>query len=465
MPARPIGLMGLIVSLFVIPRLSLGQQADPPPVKGFLEIAHDPKAFAGQKKTISAVIRSVDAKNADDAYKKVMADDALVLSGGGPESISDITPLAGFKNLKTLVLYNNHISDITPLANLTNLQTLRLEINRVSDISPLKSLTNLESLQIDDNQISDLGPLAGLAHLRTLWIMRNKVKDIAPLAGLAALQDLYLSGNPVTDLAPLTHTSVSDIRLSNLGIEDVSALRDINQNITASINLDLSKNKIRDVASLAHLDRVTTVDLSDNRITDISPFADSKFNFLDLHSNQITDISSFAHSKFSHLDLRNNRITDVSALSTLSTTYVDVRNNPIKDYRPLIALLGAHPGVGILADPGFEKALSDSVPARPELAKSPLLGRWRTDPIETGEFGTLVVWMRFEANGLCHSSLNAPGATDGISPPRHGRYSTAAEVLTLQWGDAEAEKQEMKINGRQLTLGKQDQAMKFKKVD
>jgi|GEM_PF-4813362 len=55
MPARPIALMGLIVSLFVIPRLSFGQQADPPPAKGFLEIAHDPKASAAQKKTISAV--------------------------------------------------------------------------------------------------------------------------------------------------------------------------------------------------------------------------------------------------------------------------------------------------------------------------------------------------------------------------------------------------------------------------
>lgn len=441
--ARSIAAMAWVLTLLVIPRLASGQQNDPPPVKGFLEIAHDPSASAAQKKTIAAVIRFVNAKNADEAYPKVMADDSLILYGGGDESISDLSPLAGFKHLKTLVLYNNEISDLTPLATLTQLQNLRLELNRVTDISPLKNLTNLESLQIDDNQISDLRPITGLTRLRTLWIMSNQVKDITPLTGLVALEDIYLNGNPVTDLTPLTRMSISNLRLSELGIEDISALRELNQNTTGFITLDLSKNRIRDVAPLAHLDRVSYLDLSDNRITDISSLAQSKFNYL---------------------DLRNNQITDVSVFTSLTPSTVDLRNNPIKDYKPLVALLRAHPHVSIRADSGFAKALSDSAPVRPELANSPLLGTWRTDPIVTGEFGTLVIGLRFEANGLCHRSLSAAGASAEIAPDQHGTYSIAGTVLTLQWGANEAEKHEMRIMDGQLILGGEGQAMKFKKA-
>jgi internalin A len=443
---RHIVVLGLLVNLFVIPRLCLSQQSDPSPVNDFLEIAHDPSASAAQKKTIAAVIRSVKAKNAEEAYKKVMAGDELVLYGGGSESIADITPLASFKNVKTLVLYNNRISDISPLSTLTHLETLRLELNLVSDISPLRNLKDLQSLQIDDNQISDIRPLAGLVHLRTLWISRNKVTDITPLAGLSALQDLYLSGNPVKDLTPLTHMSVSDVRLSDLGIEDVSALRGLSQKIEALINIDLSKNKIRDIASLAHLDRVTNLNLSDNRIADISAFTHSKFNYLDLHNNQIADIS---------------------AIASLSPRSVDVRNNPIEDYKPLVDLLRAQPNVEIRADRGFDKALSESVPAQPDLAKSPLVGRWRTEPFDSGEFGRVSMVLRLEGNGLCHMTLCPPGAaaeTTSPIPTQHGHYSITGTVLTLKLGGAEAEKQEIQISGNQLILQEQNHVFKFKKV-
>lgn len=441
---RCIVFIGMFVNLFVISQLSLGQPKDPP-VNGFLEIAHNPSASAAQKKTIAAVIRAMNAQNADEAFKKVIDDNDLILYGGGSESIEDITPLGSFTNLQTLVLYNNRISDITSLSTLTNLRTLRLELNRVSDISPLRNLKNLESLQIDDNQISDLRPLAALVHLRTLWIMRNKVRDITPLAGLGALEDLYLSGNPVVDLTPITHMSVRDVRLSNLGIEDVSALRDLNQKIMALITLDLSKNKIRDVTSLASLDRVTSLDLSDNRIT---------------------NISAFAHSKFRHLDLHDNHITDVSAIASLSPDSVDVRNNPIKDYKPLVALLRANPTVDILADPGFDEALSESVPVLPNLVKSPAVGRWRSDPIDKGEFKGVIILLRLEANGLCHLTLSPPpGESNSPAPTRHGHYAITGDVLTLKWGDADAVKQEIQISGDQLILREQNEELKLKKVE
>ncbi|HEY3838277.1 MAG TPA: leucine-rich repeat domain-containing protein [Bryobacteraceae bacterium] len=361
-PLKRIAMLLALAILFVIPRPCLGQKNDSASENAFLRIANDPAASVAQKKTIAEVIRSTNAKNADDAYKKVMATDVLIFYGSDLYAISDLTPLAGFTHLKTLVLWNNQVTDLTPISTLTNLQTLRLELNRIADISPLRNLRNLQSLQLDDNQISDISPLAGLVNLRTLWISRNKVRNIAPLTGLVALQNLYLSGNPVQDLAPLNHLSVSDLRLSDIGIEDISALRDLNQNITALINIDLSRNRIRDVKAVSRLNHVSNLDLSENRIT---------------------DISAFAHSKFAYLDLHGNQIADISAIESLAPNSVNLRNNPIKDYQPLLALFRAHPNVEIRADRGFEEALSKSVPVQAELAKSPVMGRWRSDIIDS----------------------------------------------------------------------------------
>src|SRR5436853_528629 len=77
-----------IVGLFVfLARLSVSQQADPPSVNAFLEIARDPSASAAQKKTIAAVMRSAHANIAEEAHEKVSAGDALVLYGGDPDWI------------------------------------------------------------------------------------------------------------------------------------------------------------------------------------------------------------------------------------------------------------------------------------------------------------------------------------------------------------------------------------------
>ena len=67
---------------------------------------------------------------------------------------SDLTPLAGLKNLTKLNLEDNNISDLTPLAGLTNLTELGLHWNNISDLTPLAGLTNLTGLDLRYNNIS-----------------------------------------------------------------------------------------------------------------------------------------------------------------------------------------------------------------------------------------------------------------------------------------------------------------------
>ena len=58
--------------------------------------------------------------------------------------VSDLTPLAGLKQLRVLKLYENRIRDVTPLAGLVNLKELILSGNAIEDWSPLLDLLTLK---------------------------------------------------------------------------------------------------------------------------------------------------------------------------------------------------------------------------------------------------------------------------------------------------------------------------------
>ncbi|MBP52363.1 MAG: hypothetical protein CMI27_04385, partial [Opitutae bacterium] len=47
------------------------------------------------------------------------------------------------------------ISDVTPLGGLKNLRSLHLDVNRIKDPSPLYGLRNLNRLSITSNRITD----------------------------------------------------------------------------------------------------------------------------------------------------------------------------------------------------------------------------------------------------------------------------------------------------------------------
>lgn len=418
------------------------------PRRGFLDIALDSKATKAERQTIAALMRAVESAHPEEALRRLRALNTLVLHGG-PDYLTDISPIADLTNLETLVLYNNRISNLTPLSSLKNLKTLRLELNRISDLSPLSHLERLESLQIDDNQIADLSPLSRLERLRTLWISNNRVSDISPLKDLASLRDLYLGGNSIKDLAPLTQLSLSDLRLDKNGLSDITALRALNQKTTALMTLDLSDNRIRDIEPIAHLERVSNLDLSDN---------------------QISELDSLRNQNLSHLDLRNNRITDISGLGRLPKLLsLDIRSNPIKDYGPLVALVRERPGLNVTADSGFKRALSGSIPAKPHLKSSPLIGRWRSQAIPTEYFGVVIIEMKFEVNGLYYHTLR-PGSADQHetgeegSAEARGEFEVHGDLLRTTLG-GETSESEFEVAGERLTIGDGDQRLILRRVE
>ncbi len=119
-------------------------------------------------------------------------------------SSPDIRFISRFKRLRFLYIRSvPPVSDISPLTGLTELRSLYLNIAKISDVQPLAGLKNLETLSLHTNQINDITPLAKLTNLRDLSLYHNQISDISPLVELVNLQTLYLSGNPIKDITPL----------------------------------------------------------------------------------------------------------------------------------------------------------------------------------------------------------------------------------------------------------------------
>jgi internalin A len=122
-----------------------------------------------------------------------------VFTVNGNQSLTDLLPLTGLKNLHALQLGGIEVSDLASLTGLKNLELLDLHNTNVSDLSPLAGLKNLEWLALYDTHVSDLSPLAGLKNLQTLGLHGTQVRDLSPLAGLKNLTELSLNNTQVSD--------------------------------------------------------------------------------------------------------------------------------------------------------------------------------------------------------------------------------------------------------------------------
>ncbi len=96
--------------------------------------------------------------------------------------ISDLQPIAGFKNLTILNLDGNQIVDLAPLSNLYKLTTLSLSVNKIVNVNPLATLSNLKSLNLMANNIHDVKSLAKLKKVTWLQLSENpNIKKVCPI--------------------------------------------------------------------------------------------------------------------------------------------------------------------------------------------------------------------------------------------------------------------------------------------
>ena len=285
--------------------------------------------------------------------------------------IEDVSPLVGLTELWQLWLERNPIKDLAPLSGL-NLTDLNISNNpiKVSDISPLAALRELRTLDLLNSGISDIRPLSGLTELRTLLLKGNPVKDLTPLSGLNLTNLKYdvIGQTPrQTDLAaawmpdpalrtavrgeigllpdvPLTKErmqAVGDINVAGKGISDITGL----EFATNLGELDLRDNPITDLRPLANLTTLQDLYLSgifpNTPTLDLRPLANLiNLEELTLENSKVSDISPLARlKKLRILHLSHNDISDLRPLIDLRELQeLRIRGNPIGDLTPLSGL-------------------------------------------------------------------------------------------------------------------------------
>lgn len=172
----------------------------------------------------------------------VSFDDMNSQNGG----IRDISDLKYFTGLEELNLSYNDISDFTPLAELKSIKTLGFTGVRPKDLSALSGLTNMYCLVFDWTYAPDQGHngyenLDFMSDMKDLEIFSAKgdgIKDITALGGLTKLWSLYLADNQITDISPLANLkNLKELELSKNPIDDFSPIKDVYPNLACDFEL------------------------------------------------------------------------------------------------------------------------------------------------------------------------------------------------------------------------------------
>jgi len=114
-------------------------------------------------------------------------------------SLTDISGLAGCTQIKNLLLYNNPISDITALQNLNQLEQLHLGRTSVSDLSQVNKDT-VKALYVEFTDLSDYSVLQEFPAIEELRVANATKEEIEQLVQLSGLKNLSLFESEVDSL-------------------------------------------------------------------------------------------------------------------------------------------------------------------------------------------------------------------------------------------------------------------------
>ena len=275
-------------------------------------------------------VREVLGKGIGNIYPSDLA--GLVSFTARVSGIVNIKEITYFTSLEELDLMGNRITDLSPIASLKKLKTLNISKNftvmtgdreKGLDISPVGSLPLLETLDASGNLITDVSALSSLKTLKYLDIRTNRLTTLSGLEGCESLEYLNISGSFRID---------SDN--NEAGITDISAL----SKLTELKTLYMSNGLVSSLEPIAGLKKLEYVDATYNslrRFPDMSEM--DSLTTLIVRANNIFSLSGVEYApKLTVLDVRDNFIRyvyEVIRMESLESIYLD--GNPIQDYSPM----------------------------------------------------------------------------------------------------------------------------------
>lgn len=258
----------------------------------------------------------------------------------------NIDPKA-FKNcsdLKELDLSSNQLSEVpSAIWELSLLKTLDLGENLITDIKngSFKNLDQLTGLRLIDNQIGNLtiGMFWDLPSLQVLNLAKNKVQAVerGSFQRNKQLEAIRLDGNFISDINGVFSTLLS---LLWLNLSENHLVWFDYAFIPSNLKwLDVHGNFIEHLGNYYKLKdeiHIKTLDVSHNRIVDISPLAiPNSVELLFINNNHINNIQvntfmdkhnltrvDIYANEISHLDINSLRLSPVPSNKSLPEFYI-----------------------------------------------------------------------------------------------------------------------------------------------
>lgn len=236
---------------------------------------------------------------------------------------NDVSYLNNSK-IRTLKMKNCNILTINPnfLNNFNFIKNLYLNNNSINE-------ENLEKLFDNININNNLTNLH-MEYLNKIITMSNEV-----FRYINNLEVLDLSNGNLQAIEPQIFKSIINVKKINLSFNKLSMLRGLeNLKNHKLIYLNLTNNRIEDVSYIS-LRSIEYFDLSSNRIKMI-PLNwltdNNRLKILNLSNNRITKIDekSLRRSKIEYLNLSFNKLTSLKSFGASSIKNIDISFNRIK---------------------------------------------------------------------------------------------------------------------------------------
>ncbi|XP_022251317.1 leucine-rich repeat-containing protein 40-like isoform X2 [Limulus polyphemus] len=239
--------------------------------------------------------------------------------------------------------YNRLRSIPYTLGYLTHLWKLNLSNNKLKFLPPeVGNMCALRCLDITHNALTKLpDEIGSLSKLEQLFVRHNQLVCLPFLKSCTSLKELQAGNNRITEVPQELLETIKSVKILDLRDNKISTLPEEITILQELERLDLSNNSLssgkvlnnipEELVKKAAEEEVTSINLSKNALTDISPCLDilaSKVSELNLAFNKFSSLPQLVgnFSKLLYLDLRNNQLGDLplelSKLSTLRELYL-----------------------------------------------------------------------------------------------------------------------------------------------
>ncbi|MDY0131127.1 MAG: hypothetical protein RBR53_00490 [Desulforegulaceae bacterium] len=224
------------------------------------------------------------------------------------KDVTDISPIAQLKSLKSLNLSLDNVKDFTPLSQLVQVERLTVGGDKIGpDLKWMSGLVNLSYLHINGgSQLISLEGLPSLPGLTRATIGKVNGANLTPITiSLPSLTKLELTGSTINDLTPLTKLAdLKELSLYGANVKDFTPLKNCSK--LKTLNYYATKNA--DYSSLGQLKQVTYLKGGLTSLSDISFVAElPNLKRLDVFAEYITDYSPLAKTNIERLQIWNMR--------------------------------------------------------------------------------------------------------------------------------------------------------------